>query len=556
MTLVEALREALSAVDDADKLRQLLDVWQEVRAPEIAGMIDALTEVLPSQDLALAGKKPERIQRWAQACMRDDPLDLPTLLQAFPIGTIEEGQHQAELLSARTPDPRLARGLLAKLADPPYRSEAGIDFWRRVLEIVTAVADPRSRVDLRKAAAVARDSFRSPMNKWLRHWIREAGKKIPNTGPLSDDARSFLSDWHAQWSKSRDRSPAELLRAVYQDPADDGVRLVYADVLTERGDPRGEFITLQYQHEGGSISAVGRKREKQLFATHWKEWIGDLAPVVMKTGLEFERGFPAVVWLRWRKEAALRRLVGNEAWSTVREISTGGFRGFSNALGAVIMHPVMKALQNLEVPVSRELLVELCGGERLRGLRSLVYGNLYVHPGSWEISRGERMPEQGPRFDDDEMKALTDAPALPELTRLRIWGSLEHLGLEHLGWFIGGALMARLTSLEIGLGLRTIPDWIETVEARGLPLERLVLRSGTLMRTPAGQLRHLMLSLPSTHDSGGVPELVRVLSGFPTDTLHGLEVEWHRGQAPRKVVESLEAAVARQTELKVLELPD
>jgi len=36
-----------------------------------------------------------------------------------------------------------------------------------------------------------------------------------------------------------------FLQAILDDPDNDDLRLVYADWLEERGDPRGEFIRLQ-----------------------------------------------------------------------------------------------------------------------------------------------------------------------------------------------------------------------------------------------------------------------------------------------------------------------
>ncbi len=38
-----------------------------------------------------------------------------------------------------------------------------------------------------------------------------------------------------------------LMHAIVSDPADIGARLAYADWLEERGDPRGEFIRLQFE---------------------------------------------------------------------------------------------------------------------------------------------------------------------------------------------------------------------------------------------------------------------------------------------------------------------
>jgi uncharacterized protein (TIGR02996 family) len=36
-----------------------------------------------------------------------------------------------------------------------------------------------------------------------------------------------------------------FLRAIFKDPDDDGLRLIYADWLEEQGDPRGELVRLQ-----------------------------------------------------------------------------------------------------------------------------------------------------------------------------------------------------------------------------------------------------------------------------------------------------------------------
>ena len=49
-------------------------------------------------------------------------------------------------------------------------------------------------------------------------------------------------------------------------PDDDGPRLVLADALTERADPRGEFIVLQIARANGKASNEMRRRERELRA--------------------------------------------------------------------------------------------------------------------------------------------------------------------------------------------------------------------------------------------------------------------------------------------------
>ena len=81
-----------------------------------------------------------------------------------------------------------------------------------------------------------------------------------------------------------------LLAAILDDPASDEPRLVYGDWLTERGDPRGELIALQYKRlDAGKLPAKEAKREKQLLAEHGAKWMHPLDAVVRDP--RFERGF-------------------------------------------------------------------------------------------------------------------------------------------------------------------------------------------------------------------------------------------------------------------------
>jgi uncharacterized protein (TIGR02996 family) len=98
---------------------------------------------------------------------------------------------------------------------------------------------------------------------------------------------------------------AALLRAVVENPDDDGVRLVYADWLDEQGDPeRAEFIRVQVRLAGSSAGARGRaadeRRERELLAAHADEWLkpfrkwlrepwGHLLP--RRPRWQFRRGF-------------------------------------------------------------------------------------------------------------------------------------------------------------------------------------------------------------------------------------------------------------------------
>ena len=83
---------------------------------------------------------------------------------------------------------------------------------------------------------------------------------------------------------------AELVAAVAAEPDDDAPRLVYADWLTQRGDPRGELMHLQIAR---AAMIAGDERAKEtdarieaLLEAHRATWLGKLA-LLAKHGIRF-----------------------------------------------------------------------------------------------------------------------------------------------------------------------------------------------------------------------------------------------------------------------------
>jgi uncharacterized protein (TIGR02996 family) len=83
-----------------------------------------------------------------------------------------------------------------------------------------------------------------------------------------------------------------FLQAILENPDDDGPRLMYADWLTEQGNPRGEFIRVQCElHTLAADDARRphlRERESQLLNVFGHLWRGPLP--LTATG-SFRRGF-------------------------------------------------------------------------------------------------------------------------------------------------------------------------------------------------------------------------------------------------------------------------
>ncbi len=70
-------------------------------------------------------------------------------------------------------------------------------------------------------------------------------------------------------------------REILDDPDDLNRYAVYADWLTDQGDPRGEFMQIQLLLERGDLPPAERaplkEREEQLLKQHFREWTGRLA---------------------------------------------------------------------------------------------------------------------------------------------------------------------------------------------------------------------------------------------------------------------------------------
>jgi uncharacterized protein (TIGR02996 family) len=134
-----------------------------------------------------------------------------------------------------------------------------------------------------------------------------------------------------------------LERAVIADPDDQTPWSALADYLTEQGDPRGEFMQVQRALEIEDLSLVDRnrlrRRERELLATHEKEWVGDWAdPVeppndrhgaahIEHTGgrkYDFKRGLLTTANFGELRVEAARAFVKAPQTRFVRELFIGG----------------------------------------------------------------------------------------------------------------------------------------------------------------------------------------------------------------------------------------
>jgi carbon storage regulator len=81
----------------------------------------------------------------------------------------------------------------------------------------------------------------------------------------------------------RPKEEVPFLKAITDEPGDEGARLVFADWLEERGDPLGEFLRNQCQLAKATpqVRKGLERRQQALWAEHGAGW---------------RASFPAVLW--------------------------------------------------------------------------------------------------------------------------------------------------------------------------------------------------------------------------------------------------------------------
>jgi uncharacterized protein (TIGR02996 family) len=174
-------------------------------------------------------------------------------------------------------------------------------------------------------------------------------------------------------SASRD----ELFAAVLADPRADGPRLVLADWLMERGDPRGEFISIQCGLARGAPSGGEelREREATLLREHQGAWLGGLGSDLVEA--RFRRGFVerAVV----HDSRALPLLDACLHREPVTELIVASSHAIDSERFATL--PWLERLDTLEFraprpnvpgPLSRDRLEHVLASRRLRKLTRLA----------------------------------------------------------------------------------------------------------------------------------------------------------------------------------------
>jgi uncharacterized protein (TIGR02996 family) len=192
---------------------------------------------------------------------------------------------------------------------------------------------------------------------------------------------------------------AAFLEAIAARPDDDTPRLVYADWLEERGDPRGAFVRVQCALERLSADDPRRPaledQADDLLAAHEEEWAAQLRGAARDW--RFRRGF-----VEWVDADAETFLVSNGAWFAAFPL-----RGVRLRLQSPKLVPAVAACPHLERLKSLALRGGFLRDRELRELLASPY-----------LGRLADLGLVGHGIETLGVRALTEFQLLPRLRSL------------------------------------------------------------------------------------------------------------------------------------------
>ena len=282
------------------------------------------------------------------------------------------------------------------------------------------------------------------------------------------------------------------------DPDDEAPRLVYADWLEERGDPRGEFIRVQCEREGLADGDERRwaleARERQLRRRYAKGWAGSLRALVQDW--QFRRGFvegitiAAADFLAHADElfrlapirrVRLLRVAGLEA-DLARSPHLARLRGldlrhqdFDTAVfRALIGSRHLTGLTELDLrgtPLCNTAGMRLLAGcPNLARLTALDLSDHRTGRPMDPQAYWDNPTDEDFALQESGIRALDDSPHLKHLTTLRLAGYTRHVHRSGIEALAGSALLGRLTTLDLTYTTLRSWRWNDRWEGLGLLL--------------------------------------------------------------------------------------
>ena len=234
-----------------ETLDVLLDAWRSSKDPALAALIGrycAASESAAAQALRNSPKQPQA--KWLAALADGALMDRGALLLGLAEAPSGQVAARIDALAELDGDPRVVDTLHALIEAVPWTSTGARKVWTRTFKLLQTLADPRTIV-LARAFDPSRIQV---MSETAAPWMAErltkladALEQLPAPKPVSAKVQALMKTLERRVEathESADPLP-ELLLASMAAPDDLDARMVLADALTDRGDPRGELIRVQ-----------------------------------------------------------------------------------------------------------------------------------------------------------------------------------------------------------------------------------------------------------------------------------------------------------------------
>lgn len=425
---------------------QLLAQWRAARHPSTSEVIQQLGDQLPVEVPRLPVKKSDAARALLHGFEQEPPF-----MRSARLRQLEKFARTTsatvlwplfEALSKLEADPRIAT-LATRLLVGDVEVPLTAKLTRRLLDCVETHGDDSHfrALELGFPIQLQDDSTAARTVRLLQRGLaaRPTGPELP----AAERKRLLSTSWEVPAAPV---ALASLYAPIWADPRDLTRRQVLADLLLERGDPRGEFISLQ-------LANASPKRQKKLLSAHRDAWLGKLAGIVdlKDEPPVFEAGFVTELTVKGVRKGQFLLASDAPEWATVRRVRRG-LQAFSKAMvGLEDPGPVrldaLRALVREGMPLKlRSVVVAAFPDEAVDVLEELESPPkwLALHFDVWEPTRELR----------DALPRLAD---LPQLERLRF--SAEE-----------GTVMPALLGQ---MGLEWLPRTVTRVELRDE--ERLII---------------------------------------------------------------------------------
>ena len=537
-------KDLLAARKPEEALGPLLAAWRACPDASLGELIDRVSAQVSRPELT--GSAKQRHEQFTAIWKKKDPADIGRLYACLGEGQIAHFVAQLDMLEELPADPRFTARALQLLQKPSATSSSSFPAWRRLFNQLARNQDLRAVPALKAldflAILGANQEYSARFFEEKNAKTIAALEKVKASALQASDVAIVKELLGAQQASTRDTTSLEA--AVYAAPSDDAPRMVLADALLEKGDPRGEFISLQLEASRRRLTAAERWREYDLLEAHRDAWLGPLTLALDEWNeiVEFRRGFVDTLAIASDKPHTHKVISESPQFKTVRTL----------LLRLYDESPL--PLELLRSPACANII-------GLGELNARAFHELLTSETPWPY---ERLYCNEPDYDAParDVKALCDSKAIPKVRSLRVSGySIKPVQFAPI-W--KSELGARLTEFGASHGVYRIADWVKEIEAHGLD-ERLTsfdlsFNFGSrdfvalLTRGDDGRLSHLEVWKRPPNPSYGSPklsELCKRLDALPPDRLTGFRYAGKLSKGDRK---TLETTLSRQKKLATSDL--